>query len=456
MANNSASFPPNDRKEIFGWLMYDWANSVYYTTVIGVLIAPYLISLAQAKVGENGIVLDLGFLGAITAKSISSATTVITVAIQAFIMIFMGAIADYTSLKKTFMMIFCYVGVLTGSLLFFVQGDNYLLGCFLLIISTVCIGSSLVFYNAYLSEICTEDQRDKVSAQGFGLGYAGGSLMLILNILLLFYKDKLGISEGLAVRICLLTAALWWGGFAIVTFVLLKNRNVVHPIEEGQNLLSVAFKQIFSTMKQLAKLRYTLLFLVAYLFYNDGIQTVIYSASAFISQELFVAKGEASDPSFLLLLFLETQIVAMIGSFFWAFVSKRLGNKVTIMISLVWWSCVVIYAYGFLSEKYEAWILGAAIGFVLGGTQSLSRSLYSQMIPKGSESGFFSFYEISEKGTSWMGQLVFTIVVGSTGSFRQAILALIVFFVVGSIILFFTDTKKAIFEANLENFKISE
>jgi MFS transporter, UMF1 family len=437
----------NNRREIFGWLMYDWANSAYYTTVIGVLIGPYLIALAQAAVGDNGVVLDLGFFGAVTAKSISSATTVVGVAVQAVVMIFLSAIADYTSLKKIFMMILCYIGVFTGCLLFFVEGDNYLFGCTLLIISNVCIGSSLVFYNAYLSEICTEDQRDKVSAQGFGLGYAGGSLMLILNFLLLAYAPKLGITQGFAVRICLLGAAIWWGGFSIITFALLRNRGVTHQIEQGQSLFTVAFTQIWTTIKQLTKLRYTLMFLIAYLFYNDGIQTVIYSASAFISQELFVAKGLPSDPSFLLLLFLETQIVAMIGSFFWAFISKKIGNKATIMISLVWWSCVVIYAYAFLSEQYEAWILGAAIGFVLGGTQSLSRSLYSQMIPKGRESGFFSFYEISEKGTSWMGQLVFTVVVGSTGSFRQAILALIFFFVVGSIILFFTDTKRAIAEA---------
>jgi MFS transporter, UMF1 family len=437
----------NNRREVFGWLMYDWANSAYYTTVIGVLIGPYLISLAQVAVGDNGVVLDLGFFGSVTAKSISSATTVVGVAIQAVVMIFLSAIADFTSLKKVFMMILCYVGVFTGCLLFFVEGDNYLFGCTLLIISNVCIGSSLVFYNAYLSDICTEDQRDKVSAQGFGLGYAGGSVMLILNFLLLAYAPTLGITQGFAVRICLLAAALWWGGFAIVTFILLRNRGVTHQIEKGQSMVTVAFTQIWSTIKQLTKLRYTLMFLIAYLFYNDGIQTVIYSASAFISQELFVAKGVPSDPSFLLLLFLETQIVAMIGSFFWAFVSKKIGNKPTIMLSLVWWSCVVIYAYGFLSERWEAWILGAAIGFVLGGTQSLSRSLYSQMIPKGRESGFFSFYEISEKGTSWMGQLVFTVVVGSTGSFRQAILALIFFFVVGSIILFFTDTKKAIAEA---------
>jgi UMF1 family MFS transporter len=137
----------------------------------------------------------------------------------------------------------------------------------------------------------------------------------------------------------------------------------------------------------------------------------------------------------------------MVGSFFWARISRFIGNKWTILISLAWWSSVVIYAYGFLHDKNEAWLLGAAIGFVLGGTQSLSRSLYSQMIPKGRENSFFSLYEISEKGTSWFGQLVFTVVVASTGSFRQALLALIGFFAVGSVLLLFTDVKRAIHEA---------
>lgn len=434
----------NDRREIFGWVMYDWANSAYYTTVIGVLIAPYLTRLAQAHVGDNGVVFDLGALGAITAKSLTSATTVIGVLIQAFLMILLSAIADYSNLKKTFMMILCYTGVAAGCLMFFIDGDNYLLGCGLLIITNVCIGASLVFYNAYLTEITTEDQRDKISAKGYAYGYIGGSIMLVVNLLLLNYADALGISTALAIRICLIVAALWWGGFAVVTFTRLKRRGVKREIPAGKNIFSVAFAEIAQTLREFLHLRYTLLFLVAYLFYNDGIQTVIYQASVFVEQELFIAKGLPSDPIFLVLLFLETQIVAFIGALFWERVSRKIGAKNTILVSLAWWAGIVIFAYGFLNDKSQAWYLGAGIGFVIGGTQSLSRSLYSQLIPKGREASFFSFYEISEKGTSWMGLLIFSVVVASTGSYRHAILALIFFFVVGGLLLAFNPINKAI------------
>lgn len=439
--------PHNNRKEIFGWLMYDWANSAYYTTVIGVLIAPYLTGLAQAHVGENGVVFNLGFIGSVTAKSLTSLTTVIGVLIQACVMIFLSAIADYSNLKKIFMMILCYLGVIAGCLLFFIEGDNYLIGCLLLVIANVCIGSSLVFYNAFLPEITRENERDKISAKGFAYGYVGGSLMLLLNFLLLYFNESLGISKTFAVRICLIGAAFWWGGFALITFALLKNHGTSREKPEGKNIVSIAFGEIRQTLREFLKLKYTLLFLIAYLFYNDGIQTVIYQASVFIEQELLIAKGLPSDPMFLVLLFFETQVCAIFGSLFWERVSRKIGTKNTILLSLLWWSGIVIFAYGFLTEAGQAWYLGAAIGFVLGGTQSLSRSLYSQMIPKGREASFFSFYEISEKGTSWMGLLTFSIIVSSTGSYRQAILALIFFFIVGSILLFFTDTAKAVHEA---------
>ncbi|HEY0047902.1 MAG TPA: MFS transporter, partial [Pyrinomonadaceae bacterium] len=157
--------------------------------------------------------------------------------------------------------------------------------------------------------------------------------------------------------------------------------------------------------------------------------------------------GLPSDPIFLVLLFLETQIVAFIGALFWERVSRKIGAKNTILVSLAWWAGIVIFAYGFLNDKSQAWYLGAGIGFVIGGTQSLSRSLYSQLIPKGREASFFSFYEISEKGTSWMGLLIFSVVVASTGSYRHAILALIFFFVVGGLLLAFNPINKAIREA---------
>lgn len=446
----------NNKREIFGWAMYDWANSVYYTTVVGVLIAPYLTGLAQADLCRdvpellrqndpclNGVIFDFWGLAAITAKSLTSATTVIGVLIQAFLMIFLSAVAEYSNLKKTFMMILCYVGVAAGSLMFFIDGDNYLFGSLLLIIANVCVGASLVFYNAYLIDITTEDMRDRISAKGYAFGYAGGSIMLLANLLALKYAESLGVSQGVVVRFSLLAAAIWWGGFAIITFLTLKNHGTKHEVPPGKNIFSVAFAEIRQTLREFFKLRYTLLFLIAYLFYNDGIQTVIYQASVFVDQELFIAKGLQTDPGFLLLLFLETQVIALIGALFWERIARKIGAKLTIIVTLAWWSGVVVFAYAFLNDKSQAWYLGAAIGFVLGGTQALSRSLYSQIIPQGREASFFSFYEISDKGTSWMGLLIFSVVVASSGSYRNAILALIAFFIVGGILLLLNPIDKA-------------
>jgi len=190
-----------------------------------------------------------------------------------------------------------------------------------------------------------------------------------------------------------------------------------------------------------------MLFLIAYLFYNDGIQTVILQSSVFISYELFTSKGLADDPSFLIMIFGVAQISAFAGALIFERIARKLGAKRTIIVALAIWCGIVVYAYGFFESKLQAYIMGGAIGMVLGAAQALSRSLYSQMIPRGREASFFGLYEISEKGTSWMGQLMFTIIVGATGSFRHAILGLIVFFIVGTIILLFTDTKRAIHEA---------
>ncbi|MBC7795991.1 MAG: MFS transporter, partial [Pyrinomonadaceae bacterium] len=352
----------NDKREIFGWVMYDWANSAYYTTVIGVLIAPYLTSLAQAQVGENGVIVDFGALGAITAKSLYSMTIVLGVSLQVLLMPFLGAIADFSKLKKFFMATLCYIGVVAGCCLFFVTGENYLLGCLLLIISNVCIGSSLLFYNAFLNDITTEDKRESTSSLGYAVGYLGGAIMLALNLVLIQNAESLGISRGLAVRLCFVSAAIWWGGFALITFALIKTRGAAREIPKGDNYFTIGIKEIRVTFGQLKRLRGTLLFLIAYLFYNDGIQTVIYQASVFIDQELFIARGLPSDSGFLLLLFLETQLVAMIGSIVLERVARVIGAKNTILFSLIWWAGIVIFAYASLRETWQAWILGAAIG----------------------------------------------------------------------------------------------
>jgi MFS transporter, UMF1 family len=435
----------NDRKEIFGWMLYDWANSAFFTTIVGVLIGPYLLGLAEAAVGADGVILDLG-LFRVTPKGFPAFCTAISVISMVIFLPLLGAIADYTHLKKSMMAAFCYAGVLASGLLFFVT-ESYVACGVLLIISTMCFAAANVFYNAYLIDIASEDQRDKVSSWGYGLGYLSGFLMLVLNLLFISNAEALGFTTAEAVRICFLAAALWWGVFAAGSFYLLKTRAPAKSVPVGSNVVTIGFSELWQTLKELRRLRFTALFLVAYLFYNDGIQTVILQSSVFISYELFTSKGLAVDNALLIVIFCIAQISAFAGALIFERIARSLGAKRTILLSLVIWCGIVIYAYALFESRTQAYVMGSLIGMVLGAAQALSRSVYSQMIPVGRESSFFGLYEISEKGTSWMGQLLFTIIVGATGSFRHAILGLIVFFVVGSVILLFTDTDRAIHEA---------
>ena len=427
-------------------MLYDWANSAFFTVVIGVLIGPYLLGLAQTAVGPDGVVLDL-LIFKVTPKGLPAFCTAVSVISMVLFLPVLGAIADYTHLKKAMMAVFCYTGVIAGSLLFFVT-ESYIACSVLFILGNMSFAAANVFYNAFLIDITTEDRRDKVSSYGYGLGYLSGFLVLVLNLVFLRYAESwFGITTATAVRISFLAASLWWGIFAIVTFFLLRVRGADKTVPRNKNIVTVGFGELWQTLKELRRLRFTALFLIAYLFYNDGIQTVILQASVFISYELFTSKGLPEDNSFLIIIFGIAQISAFAGALIFERISRFIGAKRTIMLSLVIWCGIVIYAYGYFATATQAYILGGFIGLVLGSVQALSRSLYSQMIPEGRESSFFGLYEISEKGTSWMGQLMFTIIVGATGSFRHAILGLIVFFVAGSVVLLFTDTTRAIHEA---------
>lgn len=484
-SNNPA---PNDRREVLGWISYDWANSTFYTTVVTVLTGPYLQALAADAVGADGTVVDLGIFGTVTPKSMISLFLGISILVQVFFLPVLGAIADYTHLKKKLMAIFSYIGVISGALLFFIVGEHYLWGCLLLMFGNMAFAAANVFYNAYLIDVVTENHRDRISLYGYAAGYLGGTLMLVINLLFIQNAESLGVSKGLAVRGSILAASLWWGIFGAVSFLLLKSRGRSREIPVGRSIMTIGFTEVWTTLRELTKLKYTMLFLIAYLFYNDGIQTVILNSSVFIANEMFVSKGRETDQSFLLLIFLIAQVSALCGALVFVRVSKWLGSKKTILFSLLMWSGIVLYAYSFFGTnqpaeflgeqfnrvgeffgqgfpagqratatlssavdgfqiKQQAMLLGGLIGIVLGCTQALSRSLFSQMIPAGRESSFFGLYEISEKGTSWMGNIVFSIVVASTGSFRQALLAVIVFFIIGMIVLIFTNVTRAIHEA---------
>ena len=447
MSNNKmAPNGKNDPREIFGWIVYDWANSAFSTTVVAALFGEYLTRLAQGSVGENGIIFAAGPL-LVTAKSLAPLTIGLSVFMQVFALPILGALGDYSTLKKRLMIVFCYLGVAATCLLFFLTAGRHLFGSGLLIFANVCFGAATVFYNSFLPEITTEDQRDRVSSRGFAWGYLGGALLLALNLAFVFGASSFGVSAGMAVRISMLSAGVWWGGFALITFNRLKSRPAVRQLPANHSYFTVAFAELFSTFRELRRLPETFKYLVGYLFYNDGIQTVIAVSAVFMGQELFAARGLETPPQFLLGILLLVQFLAFFGALGFERLARLVGTKRAIVVSLIGWVGIVIYAYGFLRTLTDAWILAVFIALVLGGSQALSRSLFSQMIPRGREASFFGLYEISERGTSWLGPIVFAQVVAYTDSYRQAILSLIGFFVVGTIILLLTDTERAIHDS---------
>ena len=422
--------------------MYDWANSAFSTTVVTALLGPYIFALAES----SDIPLMLfGF--PIQPAAIFPAAASFSVLLQVFFLPLLGTIADYTNLKKRMMMAFAYTGAITTIFLFTIQADMPVLGTngavilasVLAIIANLCFGAAIVFYNAFLPEIASPDQRDIVSSRGFAYGYLGGGLLLLGNLGLLTLMDD----TALAVRISLASAGVWW---LLFTYLFpqkrLKTRDAARKLPEGVSLFSHGIRQIAHTLRELRqKYPSTLHYLIAYLIYNDGIQTVIIVSTLFAADEL----GVATDS--LLLLVLMIQFMAFVGAFAFGYLAQRIGAKRSIMISLVIWSGLVIYAYAFLTNETQLFIMGGFVAIVLGGSQALSRSLFSQMIPADHEAEYFGFYEISERGTSWLGPLAFAAAVQITGSQRIAIVSLIIFFVVGLILLSTVDVRKAMLDS---------
>ncbi|HEV3470639.1 MAG TPA: MFS transporter, partial [Pyrinomonadaceae bacterium] len=342
--------PVNDRREIFGWLLYDWANSAFYTTVVGALLGPYLIALAQADVGRTGVVLALGPLGSVTAQSFYQLFVALAVGSQVLLLPVVGAVADYSNLKKRLMAAFCYTGAAATCLLFFVTGRLYLLGGALFVVANLCYGGAIVLYNSFLPEITTEDRRDQVSSRGFALGYLGGGLLLAINFvmvgvapgLLAPYGYAEGEARGLAVRLSLLSAGVWWGVFAFFSFRRLRSRAAGKQLPPGQNYLTAGVAQLLETFRELRRLPHTLKYLVAYLLYNDGIQTVIGSAAVFIAAELFEGGLDNPEaPAFVLGIFLFVQFMGIGGALLFERIARVTGTKNAILVSLVIWAGIV-------------------------------------------------------------------------------------------------------------------
>lgn len=436
----------NNRREQAGWYIYDWANSAFYTTVVTVFLGPYLTGVARAaaeSLGEgNTFVHPLGIR--VFYGSFFPYVVALSVGLQMVFLPILGAIADYSHRKKQMLALFAYLGSFATIGLYFVQGTNYLLGGVLFVLANLSYGASIVFYNSFLPDIATPEERDRVSSVGWAIGYLGGGLLLAVNLYLFSKAESFGLTTGQAVRISLASSGAWWAIFTLIPLLTLKNRLPVKEPPPGQHYITTGFKQLVHTISTARRYPQTLMFLIAFLLYNDAIQAVIALASVFGSEELKL------EQSTLVQVILMVQFAAFFGALFFNLVAKAIGSKRAIMVSLVIWTGVLVYAYGLLETKLQFFILGAAIAIVLGGSQALSRSVYSLMIPKGQEAEYFSLYEVSDKGTSWLAPLMFGLALQFTGSYRAAILSLVIFFAAGFAVLAKVNVRVAAIEAGNE------
>lgn len=426
----------SDTREQRGWYVYDWANSAFSTTVVTVFYGPYLTSVTEAAAGEDGFVSVLG----VPVRPASYFLYVISasVLLQVLVMPIMGAVADRSHRKTRLLGGAAAVGAAATVAMFFVTGDAYLAGGALLLVANVAFGAAVVVYNSFLPEIAGPDDRDRVSARGWALGYLGGGLLLLANLGLFLFHEAIGLSEPLAVRISLASAGLWWGLFTIVPMRRLIDRPPIRAVPTG-SVVGGAFRELAVTVRNLRRYPRSLLFLAAFLLYNDGIQTVIAAAAIYGAGELEL------DQTVLIGSILLVQIVAFFGALLLGRIARYVGAKRTVLGSLVVWTGVILYGRVIpAGDPLQFVVLAVLIGLVLGGTQALSRSLFSHLIPRGREGEYYSLYEISDRGTSWIGTFALGLAVQMTGSYRAGILVLIVFFVAGGVLLAFVNLRRAI------------
>lgn len=426
-----------DSRVIFGWAMYDWANSAYITT-LAVAILP--IYFAGVVVPPDGLEIRGTLYAAETLWGfmVSAAAFLVFIAAPT-----LGAIADFCCAKKRFLFFFCYLGVVSAAFLSFSKAGDVWLTMILFVISQIGFVGANVFYDAFLPQIAPEGETDRISSKGFAYGYVGGGLQFALALGLLAGHEKIGLSEAEAARLGMLTAALWWGGFALVTVSLLREPRRMQALPEGfrrvplgQGYISLGVSRVWKTICKLRKLRHLVLFLAAFLIYNEGIQTVIQMATIYGKQELHLTTTT------LMMTLLLVQAVAFLGALLSAWISERIGAKRAVIVTLTGWSGVVIYAY-FIHSATEYFVMGGIVGLVLGGSQAISRSFYASIIPEGASAEFFGFYSVVNKFSAVWGPFIFAIIRHWTGSSRNSILSLIFFFILGILLLSLVNEKKA-------------
>lgn len=425
------------------WCVYDFGQSAFSTTVVTLFLGPYLTALAQSAADRNGMLHPLGI--PVNALSYWSYLISVSVMLQVLFLPLIGAVADYARRKKEALATAAFLGAAATVAMFFLKDGDWLFGGLLFLIANVSFGSGVVIYNSFLPEIAAREDRDAVSSKGWATGYVGGGLLLALNLLLYLNASRLGIGEGMAVRISLASAGVWWALFTVPSLAGLRDRVPARVSGFGQNAVANVFRQLRHTLGEVRQFPQALTFMAAFLLYNDAIQTVVALASQFGHDELKIPMSQ------LTLAILMVQFVAFFGALTFQRIAAAIGAKRAVILSLIIWTGILFYAWAAVKTTPEFFAMAAAVALVLGGSQALSRSLYAQLIPPLKEAEYYSIYEVTDKGTSWLCPLFFGLALQFTRSYRIAILSLLVFFLAGLLVLLRVNVERG--ERDVESFR---
>ncbi|MGC2241545.1 MAG: MFS transporter [Acidimicrobiia bacterium] len=424
----------NDPRTIFGWAMYDWANSAYITT-FGAIVAAFFTGVIVPDGGYHGL----------SGETLWS----LVVSIGAFILFLampvLGAVADYASAKKRLLTVFAVLGAGTTVFLPLVPDGAVIVFLAVVLVTQIGFVAGNVFYDGYLPLIATDDTVDRVSSKGYAFGYIGGGIYVLLALVVILLSGDggiTGLSEDAAARVGIAGAGIWWLAFGAFSLRRLPPDGVSLPPTDNDEpgwagYARIGFRRTIVTGRKLLGFKQILLFVVAFFFYNDAINTVIVVTGAYAEETLGLSTTE------IIITFLIVQFVAFGGALLFGVVADRIGTKPAIVVTLVIWIGVAIAGY-FLpaGEAFPLYALGVVVGLVLGGAQALSRSLYASMIPEEASAEFFGFFTVFSKFSAIWGPLVFAVVSGSTGSGRPAILSVIGFLVIGMVLLFRVDVEE--------------
>ena len=417
------------RKITNAWCMYDWGSSAFSTTVEAAVLPVYFEQVVAAGLPGNLPTVYWAY------------TNSLSLLIVALLAPILGSIADYTGSKKRLLTVFAVIGIIATAAMVLIDTGDWMLAMVLFLLGSVGLGGSYVFYDALLPHIARPDDIDYVSSKGYALGYLGGGILLAINIVMI---QMIWAGSTLGPRLSFLTVAVWW---AIFTIPLL--RWVPEPpaytgdIGAGVNPVEAGFRRLGKTFREIRKYRQLFFFLIAFWLYNDGIGTIIKMATIYGSE---IGIGMSDLIGALLL----TQFVGIPFSLLFGKFSGKIGTKRAIMLGLGWYTLITIAGY-FMSQAWHFWVLAFMVGMVQGGTQALSRSLFGVMAPKARSAEFFGFYDISSKFAGIAGPFLFGLVGQLTGSSRLSIVALIVFFIGGIILLALVDEEEGIRVAQEEN-----